>query len=424
MRRFIPLLAALIALISMTDCALAEVYAVNFSSGCTVIDDKYEVIISSGIYDRIYVMRNDYGDVSGYAAGIYSSGVIHYALLDADGNQMTDFIYNGVWAAGEGYVVCENGIYRYITENGIYNNYEFSALKYIGSGRLLAVTGNRYDDISDVLTILWPDGVSFGTGIKTMNDFSEYSEMLMPLYDDETGLYGYIDTEASWAIKPSFVYAGGFANGMAVIATDDGYGIIDAYGKLLFASVNDLILRNEHLFAVIRYDTLKLYDTKLSQTHEMPLYGADVMLTGNCAVVSRDDYTTVCDVYGEAMFSVDGDATVGCYDDGIFIIRDGRWTELSAVLCDENGTFISERYNTIYGLGKERLAYGILNEDGIMLYGMLDTQGFPVTDAEYLSMTFIAEGIYCADIETGAVILNADGEKVAVFESEPVFDQN
>ncbi len=63
---------------------------------------------------------------------------------------------------------------------------------------------------------------------------------LWPAYDDETGLWGYIDETGAWKIEPQFCYAEGFSDGCAIVdmAPEEftwpgQQGIIDESGAFL-----------------------------------------------------------------------------------------------------------------------------------------------------------------------------------------------
>ena len=415
MRRIISLLTALLLIAIPLSPALAEIYSINFSGGSASVNSEGETVIPSGLYDELYVLRNDNGDHTGYAAGILKNGVMLYAVLDTSGKELSDFKYSSIQSAGTGYIVSENGVYRYLTNGSIYDSYEFSALKYISGGRVLAVTGNRYDDIGDTLTILWPEGISFQTGIQTINDFGEYSEGFMPLYDAETQLFGYIGTDGSWKIKPMFRYAGDFKNGFAVIATENGYGVADVQGRIVLSAGSRILLRSDDAFAAVRGDNLRLYDADLAETCVIPLYGAHVSLTGKYAILYQSDHTGVYGLSGELMFSLPADASVTCIGSDRFIIRTGSFSEKSIALYGDDGSMLSEETHVMYALDDISIAYGTYDENGIMLYGLMNYEGACITSPVYYTIAYVADGMYCADTDEGAVLIDSEGTVINTF---------
>lgn len=413
MRRVITFIVSLFIALSPISC-FSEVFAVNYISGAVIVDESGNTIIPAGTYDRLYVLRNDSGKHVGYAAGKMTDSLLMYAVLNSDAEVLTEFKYSGVWEAGNGCIVNDNGVYRYLTGSGVYDSYRFSNIEYIGSGRLLVTTGNAYDDIGDQMSILWSDGITLNTGITILNGFREYSEGLMPLLDDRTSLYGYVDTQGSWAIEPTFLYAGDFLNGLAIIGTENGYGVIDTSGHIRLAASSRQLARTDSLFAAIRGDTLRIYDSKLTQTGIIELYGTSVSLTSKYLVISGSDSDSVYDLYGAHLFTIDGLSSISCVAEGKFIVRQGNWGEACVALRNIAGELLSEPCNSIYMLDDNRYAYGLGDEP---LFGLMDTDGNFITEAKYISLAYVTDGIYCADIENGAVLIDADGNIINTFKA-------
>ena len=398
--------------------AQAAEYAVNFEGGAVVVDETGAALVPAGSYDRLYALRNDSGELTGYAAGIETDGVIKYAVLNAGGEIKTDFIYSGIWQAGDGCIVCENGVYRYLSAAHNYDDNSFGALVYAGSGRVIAVTGNAYDDIADPVSILLTyGGIHVSTNISTLNAFEGFSEGLMPLYDADAQLYGYVDQQLSWAISPAYNYAGSFRNGLAIVSNENGFGIIDNTGKIRLATVSYLIIRSDSIFASIRGGALRVYDNELNLISVTALDGAQVKLTGDYIVLSRSDSETVIDAHGTELFSLPAGAGISSAGDGLFIVREGDWATCSVTLRQWDGTILSREFASIYRLDGDRLAYSLPDEDGFVHYGLMANDGSLVTDALYDSLVCVTDGMYCADISTGAVLVDSSGSIMNTFKA-------
>ena len=414
MRRFILLICAILCLCSQ---AYAEIYAVNFSGGAVAIDETGAAVIPAGTYDRLYTLRNDDGKLTGYAAGIISGNTYLYAVLNSEGTPLSDHVYSTVSSAGEGCIVSRDGKYSYHSSAHKYDDLTFSAMTYAGSGMILAVNGNIYDDIGDTISILWADGISFRTGISILNGFGTISEGLMPLYDDDTRLFGYINNQGSWVIKPAYKYAAPFKNGLAIIATEDGYGVIDSKGSILLAPNSRQLARSGDIFAMIRGDALRVYDVDLKITAVMPLNGAEVNLTGEYIIISAADSEAVYDAYGNLLFTAPAWSHITDAGNGVFIVRSGSWSDASVTLLWLDGSPLSPACHSIYTLDSANLAYAIADSDGILRYGIMAADGTFVTDAIYNSIACVTEGMYCADTDTGAVILDSHGMIMNTFKS-------
>jgi len=421
MRRLILLICAILCLCSH---AYAEIYAVNFNGGAVAIDETGSAVIPAGTYDRIFTLRNDEGKLTGYAAGILSDSTYLYSVLNSEGTPLSDHIYSTVTSAGEGCIVSRDGKYSYHSSAHKYDDLTFSAMAYAGDGMLLALNGNIYDDIGDTISILWADGISFRTGISILNGFGPMSEGLMPLYDDSTRLYGYINNQGSWVIKPAFKYAAPFENGLAIIAAEDGYGVIDSNGTILLTPNSTQLARSGDIFAMIRGDALRVYDSDLKITAVMPLNGAEVNLTGDHIVISTADSEAVYDAYGTLLFTMPAGSHIASAGNGAFIVRSGSWNDASVSLTWLDGSALSPACHSIYPLDSTNLAYAIADTDGILRYGIMAADGTFLTDAIYNSIACITEGMYCADTDTGAVILDSLGTIMNTFKAAVKEPQN
>lgn len=418
------LFMVLCALFCLCACAHAEVFAVNYSGGAAAVTSDGTAVIPAGTYDCLYTLRNDEGSLTGYAAGIDTEYGIMYAVLNTDGVPLSDHKYLSVVSAGEGCIVNEGGTYRYLSAAHKYDDHAFSNMTYAGDGMILAVTGNIHDDIGDTISILWADGISFRTGISMLGDFGDTSEGLIPLYDSATNLYGYINNQGSWVIKPAFKYAAPFSNGLAVIAGGNGYGVIDSSGRTRLAPSSLQLARSGNIFAMIRGDSLRIYDSELTITAIMPLGGSYVNLTGEYIVVSGANSEAVYDVYGTPLFSRPAGTQISSAGNGAFIVREGKWGDKCVYLTWLDGSPLSEACNSIYLLDSARLAYAMKDDAGELKYGLMSMDGSFVTEPLYASLSAVTDGMYCADTSSGAVLIDEDGNILNTFAASPDAPQN
>ena len=239
----------------------------------------------------------------------------------------------------------------------------------------------------------------------------------MPLYDADAQLYGYVDQQLSWAISPAYDYADGFSNGLAIVSNENGFGIIDNTGKIRLATVSYLIIRSDSIFASIRGGALRVYDNELNLISVTALDGAQVKLTGDYIVLSRSDSETLIDAHGTELFSLPAGAGISSAGDGLFIVREGDWATCSVTLRQRDGTILSREFASIYRLDGDRLAYSLPDEDGFVHYGLMANDGSLVTDALYDSLVCVTDGMYCADISTGAVLVDSSGSIMNTFKA-------
>ena len=412
------LIFAFLALLAACMPAVAEVYAINYAGGAVAVDKTGAVLIPAGKYDELYALFDDNGSHTGYAAGLYKGDSIMYAVLDSTGRALTEHIYSEVRQAGNGCIVCENGAYKYLNSAHMYDDMEFSDMAYSGDGRVLAVVGNIYDDIGDTVTILWPDGIYFQTGIRILGGLGRFSEGLMPVYDSETRLYGYINNQGSWVISPAFKYAGDFSEGLAVIAGDDGYGVIDRSGTIKLAPSSPRFTRTDTMFAMIRSGSLRVYDGELTPKSVTALADGSARISGNYIILYSGDDVSVMRMDGEKLFSANSEAQISSVGAELFAVRQGKWMDECVSLVASDGSAISDGYVDLYALGNSGIAYAALTENSDLSYGLMDQNGIRLTEALYSSMAYVADGLYIAYSPTGAVLLDREGNILNTFKSD------
>ena len=383
----------------------AEVYAVNYTGGALVVNDAGETVLPPGSYQRLQVLRNDAGQVTGYAAGNYVDGVLKYALLSPAGEALSDCILTGLWAAGDGFFAVKDNVFHYVYPSLEVDGAAYSSLTYSGSGKLLSLTGSVFDDVSDSVGILDSSGFVFDTGIYTLGSLGRYQEGLLALQDARSSLFGYLDADGEWAISPVYRYAGDFQDGLAIVSGSKGYGVIDKTGASLLPSEYDLILRGDGLFAAIREGSLYLMDAALSETACVPLEGANALLAGKYALLSSASATRLLSTSGEVLAAWDGLVTLSwAGDDALILERDGLYQ-----LVTPQGEALSGEWNLIYSTDGDLLAYGS-RDDSSLRFGLMDANGQTITPAIYSAIRWVAQDLYCAEITGGAVLLNAAGE--------------
>ncbi len=80
-------------------------------------------------------------------------------------------------------------------------------------------------------------------GTPDKNNWREFNEGVCPWWDEESGLWGYVDAAGNWAVEPVFSWAGKFRNGYAVVMDrEDRMGLMDRQGEMVipFGDYEDL----------------------------------------------------------------------------------------------------------------------------------------------------------------------------------------
>lgn len=119
----------------------------------------------------------------------------------------------------------------------------YDDLRPLSGGGFLAVTWG--DDGENRWYVLGPDGSVEkqlpSTSSAQSGDWYSYNEGLCPWWDEESGLWGYVDGDGQWVIPPQWDGAAPFHRGQAIVSSKDQCGVIDTSGNL----VMPLALRGE-----------------------------------------------------------------------------------------------------------------------------------------------------------------------------------
>lgn len=158
--------------------------------GGTSIDAK-------GEYCQLFLTAEDYPDDTGHCA----------VLIDAAGN----FPFPA------------------------WSGHDYYYLSPLSGGDFLAMT---YDDNgAERWYVLSADGTVEKALVQLPagRGWYEYNEGLCPLWDEDSGLVGYVNSEGQWVLSPQWTRAESFSHDRAIVWTGNAPGVIDATGKLLFS---------------------------------------------------------------------------------------------------------------------------------------------------------------------------------------------
>lgn len=190
-----------------------------------------------------------------------------YALVNADGRQVSDTLYEGFHTATENSIVfCEtkNGQTLFGLIDGDGNEIfpaQFGVLEKFGGNHLFTVDDQGY------VTIIGEDGRLTPTPYKKAANISgwggEYAGTaaeLLPVVDPEVDLVGYIDPIGEWAIPPQFSRAGDFSEASRKYAIFYGegnkIGLIDQTGKIVIPAE----------YKALHYTDISYIDAKRTST--------------------------------------------------------------------------------------------------------------------------------------------------------------
>jgi len=203
---------------------------------------------SVGIIDRTgsFIAEPVYTSINQYAEGLaVAADTDGYIVLDEDGRAISaKYQYIGDYKSGRAvyYVQTLNGsiLYGYLDENGkpVIQPVYLNATDFEGSRAVVKLSDGLYAIID-----------RSGTVIKTLEywEVSGFSDGKAAFRAYAGGKFGYIDSGGNEIIKPSFIYAGEFRNGRAVVSVPGGpsrtvRGLIDETGRFVINPEYDEIL--------------------------------------------------------------------------------------------------------------------------------------------------------------------------------------
>jgi hypothetical protein len=406
MRRVFALFMIFIA---FSVSAAAEIHAVNFSDSCAVINSNGNRIFNSAKYDLIFALKDEKGKITGYAAGITTGNYgEHYALLSPAGDRQTDFIYNFIAPAGNGFIASRRDVWYCLTSSGKSVGKTYSAIEYIGNNTCFAVSGDPYDEISDRLVILTTDGAVRVPGVDIQYGLAQFSDGLMPIADGNTLLYGYVNSRGTWALDPAYKYAGSFMDKRAIIAGEAGYGLIDQLGNEIISPEYDFMTRSGGLVCAVKNDAAYIITTDGQLLFKTSLKGASASLTGAYLVITASDEVRVMDASGALIFTCSATSSVEAVGDH-FIVRSGQWSASQAQLTDLSGSPVSPAWASLTFLENGMFSYGMRNDAGEIQYGLYSAEKGALTDCNYASVTLIEPGLYIGITDDGAALIDDSG---------------
>lgn len=316
--------AALIALALMSCGALAEErsFALNRERLSGIYSWDGTLLTEPGAYLSIYSVTGGKTPAEEELFAAQSANVElpegqdyvqpRYALVDARGRQLTDFLYDYIDYSPAGDVLIYSiegrvGAMTRTLEELVPAAYD--AVSPDGEGGFLLAT---YDE-SDTSQLLYkPAGGEPGaTGVKARFYTNSLAGGFICAYG-ENGLYGYLTPQGRWAIKPRFEWAQNFVNGYAIVREKGKVGIIDVKGRWSVKPSYDndrgflqngevaLLMRGTRAFLIRPSDGKQLFSFRMSKDG----YVVCSETRGLFAVVDQKK-ATLYTVDGEILFTLD-----------------------------------------------------------------------------------------------------------------------
>ena len=410
-KRFAALLLATLLLFST---AFAASIAVNFVDTAALIDVSGAEVVAPGRYDFIFAL-DEAGEL--FSGGSNVEGVYRYALLDGAGERLTEQEYD-MLALEDGVVVyTRGGLYGAMTTGGkMLAEPLYTQLVSNGAGGFLALTTDCFDDQSDGLYLVDAAGGQTATGVQTLGTLNWFSSGLMPLLSAENGLYGYVDVNGQWAIRPQFAYAGPFIEGRALASLTTGYGLIDETGNwVLTPKYPDLTYEDGTLALAVEEDgSATGFDpaTCAEIFHIEGGEGAYYAAYDGVVQAFYAEKTCLYDYAGRLVCEGSAQASYVRGENGQYILTDGPWGAACCRIVRADGTLVEGAWQSLFPLftvdGKGY--YGFMTFDvtpvyveelgeeqydwdpDSVRYGVVDETGATVLEARYEEMSAAIDG--------------------------------
>ncbi len=242
--------ALLIALALMSCGALAErSFVLNRDQGSDIYTWDGAQLTQSNTYLSIYSVTDDKTAPEDELFAAQSAGQAlpedgdyvapHYALLDAAGAQLTDFLYDSFQydSSADVLIYSIDGLSGAMTRS----LHELVPCKYDavvpdGEGGFV-LDAHSEADAPQVLHMV-KGGVPKPTGVYARFYWGNLTEGLCSAVDED-GYYGFLNGQGQWAVKPKYEWAQNFTGGYAIVREKGKAGVIDITGKWAVKPIYD-----------------------------------------------------------------------------------------------------------------------------------------------------------------------------------------
>lgn len=398
------ILALMLCLFILCPAALGEVYvADSYGSDETMsysmlIRDDGTALTPPRIYSNIYRITPDGTPEADarYAVSpidlgleydpataedmLYEMGYTRLALMDAQGNLLTDFDYESL-DYDNGYVTFslpgDTPMVGGMDPDGnVVVEPVYGALRHLGGGRWLGMAmpedesaiqriyddeGGHYDVIDFDIVCVEPDGSVRPLGLHTTDRyFNVNAEGISVIWnvDEYAGESVYIDGNGEIMFDKGFRYAEVFEGDHAVVSENGLYGLIDRRGEYVIDPVYDYISTEPGKPTVAtRGRTFTIYDPQSLEVLATLEYdaNADVSVAAVCSGllgVVQDGTTGIYDTSGKLLFEAPKDSYVQLYgyigdDIERLVVDSGEWPDEFYRLVDLEGNVRSGDYRMI-----------------------------------------------------------------------------
>ncbi len=421
MKRRAVLLAVLLCLLTAFSAAAEARLCVVSENRALLLRESGEVVVPGGVYQDICSLMEG----ERYAYGVQTDDGIRYALGDAQGNLLTEAVYEALAAAQDCVLFRLNGRYGAMTADGKTEiEAIYTQLVSCGGGRFLATQTDPYDEEPDEVLRIALGREPERTGVRTEMELSAPVSDRMPFYSPDTGRYGYLDGDGNAVLSARLSYAGAFVGGVARASLDGKLGLLSADGSWLLEPEYDFLEIGDGVAVVMKNRTeCAAYDLQTGALR-VRVTGEylEAAALGRRMTVADSEHLRVYDTDGTMILETDRGVFISDGVDGQLILRDGDWGTACVGICDVNGSVSGRLDMALLPLDSDRYLFMTMNAAAYnsailgerryscdydsMRFGILDGAGNEILPAEALEITRLRENRYFLKLEKGLRVID------------------
>ena len=412
--------ALALALLALLCTALAEApYCVTEGDLALLVDARGNMLLQEGSFEDGFPV---------IAGSLYAVGAPgDYALVDADGNGVSELRFGMIDAQGDSLVFRQGSRFGAMDRTGrILVDPVWTQLTSDGRGGWLALAGNAIDEIEDALYHIGPDGSGEETGVSVLGLLRGVCEDRMACCGAD-GLWGYVDGAGEMALEPSWTSAGDFLNGRAIVMDEYGCGVIDVRGNIVVDAVYRYIARcGEHFALLDEEGGLDLCDGLSGETIVHLGDGVtSLTMLGDAMAVFGAGETRLLDGDGRELCRLGAEAAFAAGVDGQYIAADGAWGEANQWIINPDGSPATGKYQRLLPLCRGRYAFMTMNgaeyysekldatqkswDYDSVRYGLMDGGGRELLPAEYRSIRALDDERLLLTTDEAVMLADRDG---------------
>ena len=426
MRRGAKFLVWLIAWVAaLSGFALSEsLLCVSVDGVAALLNGAGAEIIPPGEYDDVFCVTEG----GRYAVGRETGEGLRYALCDADGNLLTDFLY-GMFDVGEDFILFrQDSRYGVMDMDGrVLIAAQYTQLAETGGGRFLALATDPNDDEPDAVWLIGLDGEAVSTGVTTACGLSAVQSDRMPFRAPDAERCGYLDGSGAVAIPAELSYAGPFENGFARAAINGKFGLLQPDGEWLIAPEYDFLEVGEGIAAAMTDGGDCVVFALPNGVERFRVEGErlEVGVLGSRLMALDAQNLRVYEPDGSLLLATDRSASVSQGAGGQLILREGDWGAKCVSIVDENGDQHQRRDQHLLPLDDDRYLFmemnvAVYNSDTLgqiryscdydsMRFGIMTAAGAEILPAAAMEIQRLGEYRYLIVSEDGLRVVDGSG---------------